>query len=167
MGIKEDSVNIQFTWLKASKKTKAFIIIVVVFALSLIRFSYSTVYIGYFAGECGKGRCHTEYQIDSDRLIINHTSEDTASNVHKVINGDFNDLKFKAPLLLLSNPTGRFGCPDCTDGGGFILGFKFFWIDFKFSFDRSSEPWYFKGMSDIVKDRMQRIEKIEAASSKN
>lgn len=167
MGIKQESVNMNFIWRKASKTIKVLAVILIVFAISLIRLSYSTVYIGYFAGECVKGMCHTEYQIDDNKIIIDHTSEDTSSNVHKVINGNFNHLKFKAPLILLSNLTGRFGCPDCADGGGYILGFKFWGMDFKYSFDRDSEPWYFNGMADIANDRMERIDKIESAQSKN
>ncbi|MDB5129480.1 hypothetical protein [Mucilaginibacter sp.] len=165
MGISEESVNLNFKWHKLSKKTKVFLIICLVFAFSLIRFSFNTEYIGYFAGECGQGMCHTEYKITSNELTIDDTSTDTATNVHKVIKGNFEDLKFNAPLLLLSNIWGSFGCPDCSDGGGYILGFKFFWIHFSFEFDRDSSPWYYAGATEIIRDRIKKIEQIEAAQS--
>jgi hypothetical protein len=65
----------------------------------------------------------------------------------------------------LSNITRIFGCPDCNDGGGYILGFKFFWLDFKFSFDNDSAPWYFSSAADIIQDRLKKIEQIGAAQS--
>lgn len=164
MGIREDSVNINFSWKKLSKRTRVALIITVLFALSLIRLSFTTEYVGYFAGECDM--CGLEYTITNDQLVLKNPLLKSKETIH-IINGDFSDLKFNAPLLLLTNLTRTFGCPDCTDGGGFILGFKFLGMDFKFRFDRNSEPWYFKGMADIVKSRMQRIEIIEAAQSKN
>ncbi|PAW92205.1 hypothetical protein CKK33_01310 [Mucilaginibacter sp. MD40] len=164
MGIKEESVNISISWTELSKRTKAALIITALFAMSIIRLSFGTEYVGYFAGECDM--CNLEYAITDDQLILQKPSKKSVEAI-QIIKGDFSDLKFNAPLLLLSNLTRTFGCPDCTDGGGYIIGFKFLWIDFKFSFDRSSEPWYFKGMADIVKDRMRCIEKIEASQSKN
>lgn len=167
MGIKEDSVNIKFNWRKYSTKTKTLISIIILFTLSLIRFSYSTEYIGYFAGECSKGLCRQEYTISNNQIVINETSEDTASDVHKVINGDFSQLKFKAPLLLLTNITGKFGCPDCNDGGGYLLGFKILGFEFTFTAASEASPWYFKEMTELISDRIKRIEEIQSEKSKN
>lgn len=164
MGIVDESINLNFKWSKFSKKTKALLIGFIVFGFSLVRFSFNTEYIGYFAGEC-YGVCKTNYTITSNEIIVDHSSNDGAKDVHKVLKGDFDDLKFNAPLLLISNFTGGFGCPDCNDGGAYVMGFKFFWMHFSFVFDSDSSPWYFSGATDIIKDRLKKIDELEASQS--
>lgn len=164
MGINEETVNLNFKWRTLSKATKVFLIGCIVFAFSLIRFSFGTEYIGYFAGEC-YGVCKTNYTITSNEIIIDHSSNDGAKDVHKVLKGDFDDLKFNAPLLLLSNFAGGFGCPDCNDGGGYVMGFKFFGMHFSFAFDSNSSPWYFSEAVDTIQDRLKKIDDMEASQS--
>ncbi|RYU86903.1 hypothetical protein EWM62_17285 [Mucilaginibacter terrigena] len=164
MGIKQETVNLNFKWNKFSKTTKVFLISSFIFAFSLIRFSFSTEYIGYFAGECN-GVCKVNYTITSNKLIIDNFNNDNGKNTHKVIKGDFDGLKFNAPFLLLSNITGRFGCPDCDDGGGYVMGYKFLWMHFSFEFDRDSSPWYFSGAVAIIKERLKKIDELAASRS--
>lgn len=165
MGINEEFVNLNFKWKTLPKKTKAVVIILLIFAFSLIRFSFHTEYIGFFAGECS-GVCNANYTITSNEIIVDNFNNNNGKNTHKIINGDFDDLKFNAPLLLLSNVTGSFGCADCNDGGGYIMGFKFFWIPLKFSFDSNSSPWYFSSATNIIIDRLKKIDELEASRSK-
>ena len=163
MGISEESVNLNFKWHK-SKRTKIFLITCLVLVFPLIRFNFNTEYIGYFAGECS-GVCNANYTITSDEIIIDNFSNIDGRKTHTVLTGNFDDLKFNAPLLLLTNITRIFGCPDCNDGGGYILGFNFGGVSFKFTFDRESSPWYFSNATDIIDERLKKIHDIEASQS--
>jgi hypothetical protein len=53
-----------------------------------------------------------------------------------------------------------FGHPDSHDQGGYILGFKLLGIPFEYYIDKGSEPWYFGNMTEIVEDRMLKINVI-------
>ncbi|EHQ26791.1 hypothetical protein [Mucilaginibacter paludis] len=131
--------------------------IIFYFLAALIRVPTSSVTAGFFAGEC-IGRCNATDVITDHAIRVDEISNvDTIPSIHKTIRGDFSELKFNVPLLLLFHFTGSFGQPDSHDQGGYILGFKLLGIPFSYDIDKGSEPWYFTDMTDLVRDRLRKI----------
>ncbi|OKS89558.1 hypothetical protein RG47T_5042 [Mucilaginibacter polytrichastri] len=93
-------------------------------------------------------------------MKIEDTSDDTISNIHRVIKGNFNSLQFSIPPALLFH-LGKFGRPDCNDGGGYILGFNLLGIHFNYEIEKGHEPWYFHDMTNVIADRLTKIHAIE------
>ncbi|WP_183575249.1 hypothetical protein HDF18_14965 [Mucilaginibacter sp. X5P1] len=142
-----------------------FYTLLVILVAALIRIKPATEYVGFYAGEC-IGACNISYEITSDKLTINEISNDSIPGKHLIIKGDFDSLRFRVPLLILSQITGRFGCPDCSDGGASTLGFKLLGMKFNYAFDRDKKPWYFYDAHDIIRDRLSKIQKIDSAYHK-
>ncbi len=153
--------------LKSNKYIKVLIFtILTVGVMAIVRIHPDKVYVGSFAGECD-GICKVNYEITDNQITVELTSSDKNVNtVHKVLNGNFERLKFGIPLLILTKVFGSFGCPDCADGGGYNLGFKLLGIHFDYSVDRGSEPWYFKDMTDIIKSRLIEIQRLPGCPDK-
>lgn len=157
MGISEESVKL--SWGKIPKRLGPFLIIITGYlSLAFIKLPFYTEYVGYYAGECS-GTCKVDYQIQSDNVTIVRHSTETDSVSHLNIKNDFSELKFGVPLLLLTH-IGDFGCPDCNDGGAYTVGVKFFGIHFSYAIERGHEPWYFRDMTNIIGDRIKKVDSI-------
>jgi hypothetical protein len=117
-----------------------------------------------FAGEC-MGTCNVNYEITNDKLTIDEVSNDSIPSRHIAIKGNFDSLKFSVPLLIVSQITGNFGCPDCSDGGATTLGFKLLGIKFNYAFDSDKKPWYFSDAHEIMRNTFKKIDNIEKIDS--
>ena len=121
---------------------------------------------GFYAGEC-IGECGTMYQV-SEKAVIKDTTSfwqtyDNFSNFilkHQIVlqkedGENFNDFKLNIPLIMLLDPRGRFGCPDCYDQGGYYLQFTIFGLTRHFRIERQ-QPFYYKNLTKDIEDKLEK-----------
>jgi hypothetical protein len=179
MGIAEDSVNISWksiakrmrmnlpAWRPKPFKAPKFVKVVFILALLLGAGCYTGAFIkiypqkqsvGYFAGEC-YGTCQANYTITADSIVVERFNNITHKKQHTIIKGDFRKLRFGVPLAVILHSK-NFGCPDCADGGALTIGFTYWGNSYSYALDSGYAPWYFKDMSDIIGDRLAKVDAI-------
>ncbi len=143
-------------------------VIFVVAGLLFIRVTPKWTTFGFFAGEC-IGNCGTMYGVTTGVIRVDTTSFWKLQGGAERLNvlgqrfveqdheGDFDSFKLNIPMIMLLDPCVRFGCPDCTDQGGYFFEFEFLGIRRQFKIDKGHEPFYYSTVTDDIQNKIVMI----------
>lgn len=133
-----------------------FLVIIIIATLLLIKIKPKIfVYGGWFAGEC-KGNCGTMYKVTEKHILkdtttywlYNKSDKNLKIEAQQLLEnddeGNYNNFKLNIPLIMILDPRTQFGCPDCTDQGGYYLQFTMLGMTKHFRVDKGHEPFYYK-----------------------
>ena len=123
---------------------------------------------GNFAGEC-VGNCGTMYQV-SEKVIVRDTTSffENRNDLTKLSikyqnvseqddEGNFDNFKLNVPLAMLLDPRNQFGCPDCSDQGGYYFQFTLLGITRRFQIDKGHEPFYYKQLTADIDHKIEKV----------
>lgn len=137
------------------------------FIVSNIMITPSKISYGYYCGMCDV-RCSDIYTIGDKTITIDTASFRAAYYTNNKVKlkpdlsiplnpWDHQELTFKIPLVMLLDPIGPWGCPDCSDQCGIYLDTTVWGLRRTYKIDPNRSPWYYKGLTNELRYLMEKV----------